>query len=104
MTVTFAVAVCPEQIALAPHAAELGVMVSVLKIGAALTVTVAEAVCPTESVAVKGDGSVRQHVGRQKDDRPRGHGCATGRIAELLDMTKYGATPPEIVSVAGVFE
>jgi hypothetical protein len=38
VTVTEAVPVCPEQM-LAPHAAELGLIVSVPKIGAGLTVT-----------------------------------------------------------------
>jgi hypothetical protein len=49
VTVTEAVAVPPEHTVFTPQAADAGVMVRVLKIGAGLTVTVAVVFVPAES-------------------------------------------------------
>src|SRR5689334_10096475 len=103
VTVTDAVPVCPEHM-FAPHAPELGLIVSVPKIGAAFTVTVDVARWPLESCTVIVTAvSVTTLPGSSTMVLPLGD-CATGRIDVLLETTKNGARPPLIVSVTGVFE
>ena len=104
VTVTFAVAVWPEQIAFAPHAADAGVIVSVLKIGAGLTVTVAVVLVPAESWAVIRTAVSARTLAGSSTIVPLVTDAPTGRIAVLLETTKYGGTPPVIVRIAGVFE
>src|SRR5262245_64774232 len=88
VTVTEAVAVCPEQIEFAPHAAEAGLTTRVLKIGAARTVTVAEPVCPVESCAVMTTGVSDTTFAGSRTMVPVVFVCATGRIAELLETIR----------------
>jgi hypothetical protein len=88
---------------LEPHAAELGFIVSVLKIGAGLTVTVDVALWPIASCTVIVTGvSTVTLPGSSTIVLPLGV-CATGRTAGLLETTKKGAAPPLIVRVIGVF-
>src|SRR5207237_10321306 len=103
VTITFAVPVWPEQIAFAPHAADAGVIVSVLKIGAGLTVTVAVVLVPAESWAVIRTAVSARTLAGSSTMGPLVTDAPTGRIAVLLDTTKYGGTPPTTVKVAGVF-
>src|SRR6266566_4389525 len=104
VTVTFAVAVPPEQIELAPQAADAGVTVRLLKIGAGLTVTVAVALVPAESWAVIRTAVSARTLAGSSTMGPLVTDAPRGRIAVLLDTTKYGGTPPTTVKVAGVFE
>src|SRR6266540_2479475 len=104
VTVTLAVAVPPEQIELTPQAADAGVTVRLLKIGAGLTVTVAVALVPAESWAVIKTAVSARTLAGSSTIVPLVTDAPTGRIAELLDTTKYGGTPPTTVKVAGVLE
>src|SRR2546427_9178318 len=103
VTVTLAVAVPPEQIELAPQAADAGVTVKLLKIGAGLTVTVAVALVPAESWTVIRTAVSARTLAGSSTMGPLVTDAPTGRIAVLLDTTKYGGTPPTTVQVAGVF-
>jgi hypothetical protein len=104
VTLTLAVAVWPEQIVFAPHAADAGVTTSVPKIGAGLTVTLACACTPTWSVAVMvtAVGAVTlpgsNAIVPVLTDPPNGRTCVS------LETTKYGGTPPVTVNVVGVLE
>src|SRR2546427_7378691 len=104
VTVTFAVAVPPEQIELAPQAADAGVTVKVLKIGAGFTVMVAVAFVPAESCAVIRTAVSPRTLAGSSTIVPLVTDAPTGRIAVLLETTKYGGTPPVMVRIAGVFE
>ena len=84
---TETVPVWPEQIVLAPHAGELGLIVSVPKIGAALTVTVAEAFVPSWLRTVISTTVSLATFAGSKTIVPV-EVSATGRIAVLLDTTK----------------
>src|SRR5438034_11249439 len=104
VTVTLAVAVPPEQIEFAPQAADAGVMVKLLKIGAGLTVTVAVVLVPAESCAVIRTAVSARTLAGSSTIVPLVTDAPTGRITVLLDTTKYGGTPPTTVRVAGVFQ
>src|SRR4029453_6174529 len=92
----------PEKTGLAPRPAKFGEIEKPLSSGAGLTTTAADTVVPAESctltvtlVAVPTWAGFRTTV---LDDAAR----LTGRTAVSLEDARYGGTPPEIVSVAGV--
>src|SRR5438105_14049604 len=99
VTVPWAVAVPPEQIELAPHAGDAGVTVRLLKIGAGLTVTVAVALVPAESWAVIRTAVSARTLAGSSTIVPLVTDAPRGRIAVLLDTTKYGGTTPTTISV-----